>query len=94
MGYSSENLVVVPDPGVSRLLDRLKKGQLIKSRIVLVLEDNRYLLRIHGYNLIMESALKFKRKEEILIEVQQTRPKLKLRLVKKSNLKSGTDLIV
>ena len=91
-----DNLVFIEDPGVNRLLDRLQEGMRIKSRIVFVLDDNRYLLRIHGYNLIMQSKLKFERLEEIMIEVYKTKPKLKLRLLKasgKNKDNSNTDII-
>lgn len=94
MDRPSDSLYVVPDPGVTRLLNRLKTGQRIKSRIVLVMENNRYLLRISGYNLVMESNLRFKRKEEIVIEVQQTRPKLRLRLIKQGTVNSETEFFV
>ena len=91
-----DNLAFIEDPGVNRLLDRLQEGMRIKSRIVFVLDDNRYLLRIHGYNLIMQSKLKFERLEEIMIEVYKTKPKLKLRLLKasgKNKDNSNTDII-
>ena len=92
-----DNLVFIEDPGVNRLLDRLKKGMLLKSRIVLELDNNRYLLRIQGRNLIMQSKLNFNRSEELWIEVQEAKPKLKLRLVKKekrTNRNNGTNLVI
>lgn len=82
MGNASENLVYIEDTSVARLFRRLHRGMRIKSRIVLVLDGNRYLLRIQGRNLLMQSSLTFKRKEEIWIEVQAVRPKLQLRLLK------------
>ena len=97
MAAFTENLVIIEDTGVGRLFGRLQKGMRIKSRIVFVLDKQRYLLRIHGYNLIMESKLNFNRLEEIWIEVQAVRPKLKLRLLKSENEKTslgGTDIIV
>lgn len=97
MAAFPENLVIIEDTGVGRLFDRLQKGMRIKSRIVLVLDKRRYLLRIHGYNLVMESKLNFDRLEEIWIEVQAVQPKLKLRLLKSEHEKTvlgGTDIIV
>jgi len=81
MSVLPENLVFVQDDGLSRMFRRLKKGMRIKSRIVLVLSPNRYVLRIQGYNLVMESHLSFNRLDEIWVEVQQVRPKLKVRLL-------------
>ena len=97
MAAFPENLVVIENTGIGRLFDRLQKGMRIKSRIVFVLDKKRYLLRIHGYNLIMESKLNFNRLEEIWIEVQAVRPKLKLRLLKSEHEKTalgGTDIII
>ena len=97
MGISSENLLFIEDTGVTRLFRRLRKGMRIKSRIVLVLENNHYLLRIQGRNLLMESRLSFKRKEEIWIEVQAVHPKLRLRLLKiygSGHRSESTDFVV
>jgi len=66
------------------MLRKLRKGMHLTSRIILVLGHNRYLLRIYGYNLIMESTLKFNRFDEIHIEVLHVRPKLKLRFIHKN----------
>ncbi len=82
MGISPENLNFIEDSAVLRLFRRLRTGMRIKSRIVLVLDKNHYLLRIQGRNLLMKSNLSFKRKEEIWIEVLKVHPKLKLRLLK------------
>ena len=90
MGNSSENLVYIEDTSVARLFKRLHRGMRIKSRIVLVLDGNRYLLRIQGRNMLMQSSLSFKRKEEIWIEVKAIRPKLQLRLLKIKRTQRGT----
>lgn len=89
MGASPEYLTFIEDTGVTRLLRRLRKGMRIKSRIVLVLDNKRYLLRIQGRNLLMESNLSFERKEELWIEVLAVRPRLKLRLLKKDGAGQG-----
>ncbi len=60
------------------LLQRLKKGMVLRSRIVYALGNNQYLLRLFGYNLLMESELEFKRFDEIEIEVKKLYPKLHL----------------
>jgi len=75
------HFVVIEDPAAGRLLNRLKKGQLIRSRIVLKIGERHYALRIFGHNVFMESPLPLKRFDEIYIRVQKLRPKLILRLV-------------
>ncbi len=74
------NFLIIEDPGIGRVIDRLHKGMLIKSRIVLKLGEHHYALRLFGYNMLMESRLNFNRFDEIFIEVFQTRPKLVLKL--------------
>ncbi len=83
MSEYPDNLMFVQDESLNRMLRKLRKGMRLKTRIILVLGHNRYLLRIYGYNLIMESKLKFDRFDEIQIEIQQVRPKLKLRFIGK-----------
>jgi len=75
-----KDFLFIEDPGVGRVIDRLHKGMLIKSRIVLKLSEHHYALRMFGYNLLMESRLNFNRFDEILIEVVRTKPKLVLKL--------------
>ncbi len=79
-----DNLMFVQDESFKRMLRKLRKGMRLKTRIVLVLGHNHYLLRIYNYNLVMESKLKFNRFDEIEIEVLQVRPKLKLRMIGKN----------
>ncbi len=96
----SENLFIV-NGDLEPLLRRLKKGMRIRTRVVWVFGGNRYLLRIHGYNLLMESRMSFNRFEEVDLVISEVRPRLVLevydewrhagRFVKKDN---GTDLIV
>ena len=74
------NFFIIEDPGIGRVIDRLHKGMLIKSRIVLKLDDHHYALRMFGYNMLMESSLNFNRFDEIFIEVFKTQPKLVLKL--------------
>ncbi len=85
MSVYADNLMFVQDESLNRMLRKLRKGMRLKTRIILVLGNNRYLLRIYGYNLIMESKLKFNRFDEIHIEIQQVRPKLKLRFIDKKS---------
>ena len=67
--------------GLERLSNRLRKGMILKSRIVYCLGGNRYLLRIFGYNMVMESRVPFNRFDEIYIKVIRVHPRLELRFV-------------
>lgn len=60
---------------------------ILRCRIVLKISSRKYLLRIYGYNMVMESNLDFNRFDEVDIRVEQVYPKLKLRPVvdKRSN---------
>lgn len=75
------NFLVVADPEVGRILNKLRKGMVIKSRIVFKIAEGHYALRLFGRNLLMESGLYFERFDEIFIQVQKIRPKLVLKLV-------------
>ena len=78
----AQNFLVIEDPGLGRIINKLRKGMLIKSRIVLKLADRHYALRLFGHNLLMESGLSFERFDELLIKVQKVRPKLVLKLLR------------
>jgi len=84
------------------LLRQLEKGKIFKTRIVLQIDENKYLLRISGYNLVMTSTRRFNRFDEIYIAIEETTPHLKVkyvepfrlgRAVKKEDGK-GTDIQV
>lgn len=77
---NKNEFLFIEDPGIGRVIDRLHKGMLIKSRIVLKLSEHHYALRLFGYNMLMESRLSFNRFDEIFIEVFKTKPKLVLKL--------------
>jgi len=53
---------------------------IIEGRIVQILSDNHYLLRIYGHNLIMKSSVKFGRFEEVRLKVLETKPRIQLRI--------------
>jgi hypothetical protein len=71
------------DGDLQPLLKRLRKGMKIPSRIIYVLGENRYLFRIFGYNIMMESNIQFQRFEEVEIIVDRLHPKLFLSLARK-----------
>ncbi len=72
--------VLIVEGDLTPLLKRLKKGSIVKGRIVQVLAENYYLLRIFGHNLVMKSSLKFNRLQEVSFKVQEAKNKIKLRV--------------
>jgi len=74
----------VEDSGVESLLHRLENGKIIKTRIVYCLGENKYLLRIYGYNLVMHSDINFNRFDEVEVQIKQVSPRLIVQLVDKS----------
>ncbi len=73
------NLVFI-DGDLRLLRKRLRKGQIVKGRIVLILAENHYLLRLMGHNLVMRSTFKFKRLQEVFFKVVRISPKIELRV--------------
>ena len=41
--------------GLGNLFRRLKKGQILKGRVIDCIEPNGYLLRIRGFNILTQS---------------------------------------
>ncbi|RMH60358.1 MAG: hypothetical protein D6677_13875 [Calditrichaeota bacterium] len=68
------------DNDLSALQDKVARGDILKARIVLDLENGKYVLRFLGYNFIMESKIKFNRFDEVELEVEAVTPRLKLRI--------------
>ncbi|MCD6204668.1 MAG: hypothetical protein J7L22_03290 [Candidatus Marinimicrobia bacterium] len=64
--------------GLEDFLSRLTRGMTLTGRVVEVLGNNRYILRIWGYNLLTESTKKFKRSDEVQFDVRQLKPRLVL----------------
>jgi len=80
-GYYHEPAKFIVEANIQNLQDRLKKGQILDGKIVFCMENNLYLLRILGQNLIMESRLSFNRLENVKVQVKELSPKLKLVLL-------------
>lgn len=76
----SENVFYVRGD-LSAIQHKFKKGQILDARIILCLGDHKYLLRFLGSNYVMESKLSFKRFAEVKVEVEETEPKLKLKML-------------
>lgn len=66
------------EPDARELAEGLAPGMRIPGRIVLVLEEGRYVLRIRNRNIVMASPLRFQRLQDIELEVRQVHPELRL----------------
>ncbi|MCK5684693.1 hypothetical protein KAJ27_11250 [bacterium] len=75
---SDEKLYVIED--LQNLLDTLTSGMILKGRIIEDFGNNKYILRIRGYNIVMESERTFQINDEAELEVVDLSPKLKLSL--------------
>lgn len=69
------------ETGLENLTRRLRKGQILKGRIIDVLDQNGYLLRIYGYNILTKSTGIFKKFEEIEVEVVDINPHIVFNLI-------------
>jgi len=67
-------------PDLDNLFRRLKKGMVLKGRIVECLDRDKYLLRIWGYNILTESEKTFQQFDEIELTVVEVTPRLVLDL--------------
>ena len=68
---------------LGELLDKLEQGMELTGRILEVLKEDRYILRIWGYNILTGSEKKFYKDEEVDLVVKQISPHLVLKLKKK-----------
>ena len=66
------------DEDGSRLAADLTPGMRVRGRIVLVLDEQRYVLRVFNRNIVMRSALSFERLQEVELLVRQVHPELRL----------------
>lgn len=82
VSYPSENSVsfLKIRGDLDQLIRRLKKGMVLNGRIIEYFGNDRYLLRIFGYNIYTESKKRFERFEEIQLRVLQVTPHLILDL--------------
>jgi hypothetical protein len=100
-GFYQEPATFIVESNIRHLQNRLRRGQVIEGRIVLVLSKNTYLLRLFGYNLVMQSKHVFERFEEVEVVVRKVRPKLELSLGHNNETGSslpevwrGTDIVI
>lgn len=55
-------------------INRIKKGMVLRGRIIDRLGEDRYLLRVWGYNILTESQSAFAPFDEIKLVVKETNP--------------------
>jgi len=63
-------------PGLESLIDRLLPGMDIKARIIEVVGNNMFILRVWGYNILTESNYPFEKFNEVILHVHSIAPKL------------------
>lgn len=78
-GEPMKKLIVI-EGDLKALKNRLQKGRIVKGRIVLIISDKHYLLRLLGRNLIMSSPLRFKRFQEVYFKVIAIHPRIQLQV--------------
>jgi len=62
------------------LMSRLHPGLRVRGRIVDIIDDGKYILRIWGYNLLTASRGRFNRFDEIELVIREVEPHLVLDL--------------
>ncbi len=63
-------------PGLEKFVDRLKPGMELEGRIVHVLTNDVFILRVLGNNILAESNYPFKKFDEAILHVRAVSPKL------------------
>jgi hypothetical protein len=78
------------------LLKRLTPGSIVKGRILDKLDNNKYILRIYGYNIITESKKNLNIGDEFNFEIKNNNNHLTIKLIENiSNIKtSGINITV
>ncbi len=81
---NSQDSSFVTRGDLDNLLRRLRKGMNLSGRIIECLENNRYLLRIQGYNILTYSEQLFQKFDEIQLTVIELEPHLVLDFMKEN----------
>ena len=71
--------------GLGNLFRRLKKGKILKGRVIDCIEPNGYLIRIRGFNILTQSKGSFEKFEEISLKVKEVDSHLVLDFISKKN---------
>ncbi len=71
--------------GLGNLFRQLKKGQILKGRVIDCIEPNGYLLRIRGFNILTQSKGSFEKFEEISLKVKEVDSHLVLDFIPEKN---------
>lgn len=96
---NKNNYVFVVKDNLEEFTSRLKEGMVLKGKIIRCLGDNKYLLRIWGYNMLTESCFSFNELDKISVAVKEIKPRLIFSLLeeeelfkKRSNYKLSGDI--
>ncbi len=76
-----ENTYVSVEGDLNELLEKLKPGMCLNGRVIEELGKFLFILRIRGYNMVMESEYDFNRFDEIQLVVRQIEPDFQLELL-------------
>lgn len=71
--YEPDRLYAVED--LKELLDRLMPGMVIKARILEDLDQKKYIMRIRGYNMVIESETRLSPGDEVDLKVLTLTPR-------------------
>jgi hypothetical protein len=75
---------------IQDLIKRLTPGKTVKGRILDKLEEDNYILRIYGYNIITKSKKQLIIGDELDFEIKENNNHLTIKLIeKRSTIKSN-----
>ncbi|MFQ6604271.1 MAG: hypothetical protein ACE5D8_01840 [Fidelibacterota bacterium] len=78
---SNRNYMI--QPTLDRLKKRLKRGTVLRGRVVDIFSSNRILLRVHGYNILTEARGTFMRCEELDLVITRVIPRIEFQVLSK-----------
>ena len=70
---------------LQKLLSRLKPGQFIQGRILDKLDNDKYIIRIYGYNIISKSNKHLNIGDELNFEIKGNQNHLTIKLIDKKH---------
>lgn len=77
----ADQTYLIVEDDLNELLMRLNQGMRLNGRIVDELGEHLFILRVWGYNMVMESAYDFNRFDEVQLLVKQVSPDFQLELM-------------
>tara|TARA_B100001029_G_C15062715_1_gene460038 strand:- start:2112 stop:2387 length:276 start_codon:yes stop_codon:yes gene_type:complete len=74
------------------LLKRLNPGSIVKGRILDIIDNSKYILRIYGYNIVTESKKPLKKGDELKFEIKNNNNHLTIELIDSSKKSKSNKL--